>query len=144
MSAASAFSARAGFVDLQVPSLQVRAVQTADSGFSFCLRRHLDESETSGPVAVLVLYHGCRLDLPELFERLAQILVGDLKGQIAYIDVHYFLLFVNNSPNYPESSPTIFRIKDIFTTGDLGKTATITSIRRNMSSANTSSFYSYR
>ena len=80
--------AGAGFVDGQVAALEVLALECRDGCVAFLGVAHGDKAESAGTAGFTVGDQGDLGRFAVLGEEIAQILVGGVKGQIAYVEFH--------------------------------------------------------
>jgi hypothetical protein len=85
-------NARTSLVDVNGSTFEVLAVHTRDGRCGLFFRGHLDKAEASRFTAELVRYDIGACDLAECLKSLTYIVAGNVRGQIAYINVHYNLL----------------------------------------------------
>src|SRR5258708_21427763 len=89
--AAAALAFGFGLVDRNGPTLDLLEVESRDGRCAFGLIRHLDEAEPPRPARHLVHDDRDGRNLAMGFERLADIVLGRLIRQVAYVDVHHLL-----------------------------------------------------
>lgn len=77
-----------GLVDRDVATLHIRAIEALDRRIGLSVVAHFDEAEALGLAGKLVGNEVHLLDLPKLGEGFAQIRIGDVVREVAYIDVH--------------------------------------------------------
>lgn len=80
---------RPGFVNDDLTALQFRVVQRVHRGLGFFGVRHLHEPESFTPIRHAIHYDADAVDLAIRRERLTEIILRGVVGQLAYIDVNY-------------------------------------------------------
>src|SRR5262245_55386439 len=88
----SAARHRASFVDAQRAPVQFLAVETGDRGERMLLAGHLHEAEALGRAGEELPLHLRRFHFPEWLEQRDQLVLGRLRRQVAYEDLHLELL----------------------------------------------------
>jgi hypothetical protein len=88
----TAAGTRAGLINLDGLTLQIRAVSIFYCRLGLIFRWHFYESESFGFTGKLVLYNVDRFNLAECLKYFTQILIVYVVCQITYIDVHFALL----------------------------------------------------
>jgi hypothetical protein len=86
--AASASFTRAGFVDGEIATINVLAVEGSDGSLSFRVVGHFDEAETAGAAGVTVHDEGRRSDLTESSEEILELRLRGLEREIADVHLH--------------------------------------------------------
>lgn len=81
-SAIAAIFSRSGFIDRQVATVKVCAIELLNCLITFFLRRHFYEAETTRATRVAIFNDGSGFYRPYLGEELLQVITRSLKGQI--------------------------------------------------------------
>src|SRR5258708_7471926 len=90
--ATAALGARARLVHIQRAAQQLATIQTADRRRGLGGVGHLEKAKTLRRAGDLVLDDRTGRDLPVLFERHLELILGHAVGQVTHIQVHHFLL----------------------------------------------------
>jgi hypothetical protein len=85
---------RLGFVDGQVTTVMVLAMQGVDGLLAFFGAAHGDETEAAGAVGFTIHDQVGFSDGAVLSEKLVQVLFGGLEGKISYVQFHTIFVFL--------------------------------------------------